>query len=61
MVAMAEMTWIAGPVALSVAGFVSLYALWHRRAHPSLQRVPVRDERTVDIVRARIELDDRAR
>jgi hypothetical protein len=54
MVAMAEITWIAGPVALSVAGFVSLCTLWHRRADVSLQRVPVRVERTVDIVRARI-------
>jgi hypothetical protein len=61
MVAMGEITWIAGPVALSVAGFVLLYGLWHRRADPSLQRVQVRVERTVDIVRAGIELDDRAR
>ncbi len=52
---MAEITWIAGPVALSVAGFVSLYTLWSRRADASLQRVPVRVERTVDIVRARIQ------
>jgi hypothetical protein len=48
MVAMGDITWIAGTVALGVAGFVSLYTVRHRRAEASLQRVPVRVERSVN-------------
>ncbi len=39
---MAEITEVAGSVALCVAGFVSLYLVRHRRTEASLQRVPVR-------------------
>ena len=58
---MAEIMWIAGSVALFVAGCVSLSTVWRRRAEASLQRVPVRAERTVDVQRAGIQLDDRDR
>ncbi len=38
---MAETTLIAGSAALFVAGFVSCYTIWHRRAALSVKRLPV--------------------
>jgi hypothetical protein len=43
---MAEMTLIVGAGALLVTGFVSWYAIWHRRVESCFEKVPVASGRS---------------
>ena len=54
---MVEVMVIAGALVIFAAGFVSWYALWHRRLAASFERVPVRADRHAFVVRDGIVLD----
>ncbi len=58
---MAQLAMILGAVSLFVGGFVAWYTLWHRRAAPCFEAVPVAGRRPVHVVRpgAGAELDRR--
>lgn len=50
---MAEVTLIGGLAALFVvgSGFVTWYAIWHRRVESSFEKVPVETRRSVRVLR----------
>lgn len=48
---MAQITMIVGSAAFFVAGFAAWYARWHRRVGSAFERVRVRNERNLHLVR----------
>ena len=50
LIEMAEITVILSAVGLFVAGFVTWYALWHRRVATAFERVPVGTARSAPVV-----------
>ena len=48
---MAMITLVVGSVGLCAAGLVAWYAIWRPRVTSSLQRVPVRTDRSTRVMR----------
>jgi hypothetical protein len=58
---MAEITVFLGAAGVFIAGFVTWYTMWHRRAANAFERVPVGTDRSVLVVRRGADLPGNGR